>query len=66
MALLPECADDQVADRGHDVRELSGADLAGVFAKGDITDVMLAIFYAPMRSDVMIEVLGSGQVGGQG
>jgi hypothetical protein len=55
-----ERADDEVAQAGHDVGAVASADLAGVFAEGDVTDVVQAVLDAPVAADQV------GQSGGAG
>jgi hypothetical protein len=57
---LVERADDEVAQAGHDVGAVAGADLAGVFAEGDVADVVQAVLDAPVAADEV------GQSGGAG
>ena len=45
-----EEADRDVPHGGHDLRGGAGPDLGSVFVKGDVADMVLAVFYSPMST----------------
>ena len=59
-----EDRDGQVPQGGHDLGSVAGADLGGVFAVGEVADVVDG-FYLPVAADPPGELAGSGLAGGQ-
>src|SRR6266849_543913 len=59
---VAEGAGDQVAESGVGAGLVPGADLLGVFAEGDVPDIMLAVFDGPVPAGVCGQVAGSGQL----
>jgi hypothetical protein len=55
-----ERANDQVAQAGHDLRAISGAQTGGVLGEGQIPDVVQAILDRPVPPDELGEPGGAG------
>ena len=51
---------DQIAQSGQDLWSISGAKARAIFQKGDVTDVMRAVFNAPMSANQFKQALGAG------
>src|ERR1017187_104180 len=50
--LCPHGGDGQVAHAGHVLRRVPGADAGGVFAVGDVTDIVQLVLDSPVPADV--------------
>ncbi len=56
-------ADGEVSQRGDDLRTVLGSDLAAVLIKGDIADVVEAVFNSPMSAVQLKQAPGVGFFG---
>src|SRR5262249_24587808 len=65
VAGQPQDADDQVAERGHDVRPGAGARGGGVLGEGDVADPVQLVLDLPVAADPGGELAGPGLLGGQ-
>lgn len=51
-ARVTEDGEDRIAQSGHELRCGAAADMAGIFAEGDIANIVGSVLDAPMAADV--------------
>ncbi|MFE4054430.1 hypothetical protein [Streptomyces sp. YIM B13518] len=65
MGVLAVDADGEVAQAGHDVGQVAGADVRGVLVEGAVADVVELVLDAPVAADPGREFAATGRAGRQ-
>jgi hypothetical protein len=66
MAPAMHQSESEIAQSGHDLRSVAGAETRTIFTKGDITHVMRRIFEAPVPASQVEQASGRSKAGREG